>query len=186
LYTRLVSASARRSAQVLTVSHAAAQDIVAALGIDERRVHAIYHGPNYEVQAEVDSQALAVVTGKYALPERYFLYLGGFDSRKNVRRLLEGYAAYLQRGGDPSVKLVMAGATPQAETGVVTDPRRTVAQLGLQEQVIFCGWVEEEDKPALYALSTAYVFPSLYEGFGMTVVEAMAAGAPVITSRAAG
>jgi glycosyltransferase involved in cell wall biosynthesis len=181
-YTALVAATARRSARVLTVSEASARDVVTHLGVPATRVTAVHHGPN---QANAQSPTLdecARVQARLQLPARFFLYLGGFDLRKNVTGLLRAYARYLEQGGDPAIKLVIAGRLPAEETPFAPDPRPIVHALGLDEQVHYAGWVEEADKPALYALATAYLFPSLYEGFGMTVLEAMQAGTPVVTS----
>lgn len=182
-YTRLVTWSARRAAAILTVSEAAARDIVTHLSVAPTRVHVIHHGPNQEGAPPTTAADCARVRQRYALPERYFLYLGGFDVRKNVAGIIGGYARYLQRGGDPAVKLVLAGALPTADTDFFPDPRQLAQAAGCASQVHFCGWVEEADKPALYALATAFIFPSLYEGFGMMVLEAMQAGTPVVTSR---
>ncbi len=167
---------------MLTVSEAAARDIVAELGIEPARVHVVYHGPNQEGSAPPTAADRARVRQQYALPERFFLYLGGFDVRKNVQGIVAGYARYLALGGDPAVKLVLAGALPAAESAFFPDPRRLARDAGCAGQVHCCGWVAEADKAALYALATAFVFPSLYEGFGMMVLEAMQAGAPVVTS----
>lgn len=182
LYTALAGQTARRAAAVLTVSQASKRDIVQHLGIPPSRVHVVYHGPNQEGRAAPDGVHLAAVRAKYALPPRFFLYLGGFDARKNLAGMIRAYRRYLERGGDPAVKLVLGGKLPERDSAFAPDPRRLAAAHGLGDQVLCCGWVEEADKPALYALATAFVFPSLYEGFGMMVLEAMAAGTPVITS----
>jgi glycosyltransferase involved in cell wall biosynthesis len=182
VYTDLVSRTARRAAAVLAVSEAARRDIVAHLGIPSERVYAVLHGPNQEGSVVATPQQLATVREKYRLPERFFLYLGGFDMRKNVRSTLQAYRRYLDRGGDPGVNLVIAGRLPQADSAFTPEPQKIAAELQLGASVQFCGWVDEADKPALYALATAYIFPSLYEGFGMMVLEAMQAGAPVVTS----
>ena len=181
-YTRLVSATARRAAAVLTVSHASARDIVQKLGIPGERVFAVHHGVNGDASAVGDAAFLATIRAKYNLPERYFLYLGGFDVRKNVDGILRSYARYLEKGGDPAQRLVIAGKLPATDTDFAPDPRRMAAELGLGDHVHFTGWVDDAEKPALYALATAFLFPSRYEGFGMMLLEAMAAGAPVITS----
>lgn len=185
LYTWLVSRSARRAASVLTVSQASKRDIVEHLHIPASRVHVVYHGPNVPGDAAPDAGHLDAVRARYALPPRFFLYLGGFDVRKNLAATIRAYRRYLDRGGDPAVKLVLAGQLPAVDSDFAPDPRRLAAEQGLGDQVQCCGWVDEADKPALYALATAFVFPSLYEGFGMMVLEAMAAGTPVITSQAA-
>lgn len=182
LYTSLVSVTARRSSQVVAVSAACAADVVAHLGITASKVHAVHHGPNQQGLAAPTAEQLALVQDKYSLPDRYFLYLGGFDVRKNVQSILAAYRRYLDRSGDPDVRLVIAGRLPAQESDFFPDPHRMATELGLNESVHLCGWVAEEDKPALYALATAFLFPSEYEGFGMMVLEAMAAGTPVITS----
>jgi glycosyltransferase involved in cell wall biosynthesis len=182
LYTALVRHTARRAAAVITVSQASARDIIQHLQIPTERVHVVYHGPNQEGQFQLTAQQLVAVRQKYSLPERFFLYLGGFDVRKNVRATLQAYRRYLDRSGDPAVRLVIAGQLPVADSAFTPDPQKTAAELGLLDQVQFCGWIDDADKPALYALATAFLFPSLYEGFGMMVLEAMSAGTPVITS----
>lgn len=188
LYTRLVSTSARRCEAVLTVSEASKRDIVRHLGLPDERVTAVYHGPNREHEDAEQSDAdrslsrTRHVARKYALPERYFLYLGGFDVRKNLKGIVGAYRRYLDLGGDPAVKLVVAGKLPLTDTPFFPDPQRLVRQLGLTDSVHFIDWVDEEDKEPLFAGAAAFLFPSLYEGFGMMLLEAMAAGSPVITS----
>jgi glycosyltransferase involved in cell wall biosynthesis len=187
LYTALVSWTARRAAAILTVSHASARDIHEHLGIPAERIHVVYHGPNQSddvpsSQPDEASDALASVRARYQLPEEYFLYLGGFDMRKNVDAIMAAYARYLALGGDPAIKLVVAGQLPRQDSAFAPNPRRQAAAHGISNAVTFCGFVDEADKAAIYAQATAFLFPSLYEGFGMMVLEAMAAGAPVITS----
>ena len=77
---------------------------------------------------------------------------------------------------------MIAGKLPAADTEFTPDPRRVVAEEGIADQVQFTGWVDEADKPALYSLASVFVFPSLYEGFGLPVAEAAACGTPVLTS----
>ena len=185
IYTRLVARTTARAVGVVTVSKTSAADIIRHLQIPNARVHSIYHGPNVLPQAAVDVARQRAVRSAYGLPERYFLYLGPFDVRKNVNRILEAYACYLERAGDSSIKLVIAGKPPTEDSAFTPDPRRRAVELGLAGQVIFCGFVEESDKSAVYAMATAYLFPSLYEGFGMMVIEAQAAGVPVVTSNRA-
>jgi glycosyltransferase involved in cell wall biosynthesis len=190
-YTALVSRTARRAAAVIAVSQAAKADIVAHLHIPAERVHAILHGPNQEGMPPPTEEQKAAVRARYGLPPRFFLYLGGFDVRKNLAGTLGAYRRYLDRGGDPAVRLVIAGKLPSnvshdnpshRDSAFFPDPQKIAAELHLSEHVHFCGWIEDADKPALYALATAYIFPSRYEGFGMMVTEAMQAGAPVVTS----
>ncbi|MEX1019543.1 MAG: glycosyltransferase family 1 protein [Litorilinea sp.] len=190
LYTALVSHSARCAAAILTVSHAAAADIATHLRVPRARVHVVHHGPNHAPDAVPDTVTCAVpadlaahVRTRYALPADYFLYLGGFDVRKNVASIVAAYARYLARGGDPAIKLVIGGALPTIDSDFAPDPRRLARAQNLPAaQVHYIGFVEDAHKPTVYALARAYLFPSLYEGFGMMLLEAMAAGTPVITS----
>jgi glycosyltransferase involved in cell wall biosynthesis len=180
LYTRLVAAAARKAEAIITVSQASARDIVRYLHIPPERIHVTYEAAGEAFQPVGDEAQLAAIRQKYALPERYFLYLGGFDQRKNLSSLLRAFALLVNR--QPQAKLVIAGQLPGRDSPFFPDPRRLVGELGVEERVIFIGWVSEEDKPALLSGATVFVFPSLYEGFGLPALEAMACGTPVIAS----
>jgi len=192
LYTRLVSWTARRAGVVLTDSQASRQDIIQHLHIPEERIHAVLLAAGEQYRPIVDPAELRRVREKYQLPERFILYLGGFDVRKNVPRLVQAYARFLQAqdfgglGRPPKSKdvptLVIAGKLPAADTEFTPDPRRLVIEEGIVDQVQFTGWVDEANKPALYSLASLFVFPSLYEGFGLPVAEAAACGTAVVTS----
>jgi glycosyltransferase involved in cell wall biosynthesis len=188
LYTRLVAAAARKAEAIITVSQASRQDIVRCLHIPPERIHVTYEAAGDAFQPVEDEACpepsrrdqLASIRQKYALPERYLLYLGGFDQRKNLSTLLRAFALLVNR--QPQARLVIAGQVPAWDGPLFPDPRRLVRELGVEERVVFTGWVPEEDKPALYSGATAFVFPSLYEGFGLPAVEALACGTPIIAS----
>lgn len=179
LYTHLVAAAARKADIVLTDSEASKQDIVRLLGIPAERVRVIYLAADDIYQPVLDEHRLAATRRKYGLPESYLLYLGGFDQRKNVPTLLK---AFVQLAKDSKAFLVVAGQLPERDLTFSPDPRPIVQELGIGERVVFTGWVPEEDKPALYSGARALVFPSLYEGFGLPSLEALACGTPVIAS----
>ena len=188
LYTRLVAAAARKAEAIITVSQASQRDIVRYLHIPPERIHVTYEAAGEAFQPVEDGAQLAAIRQKYTLPERYFLYLGGFDQRKNLSTLLRAFALLVNRQQhcvlslSKEARLVIAGKLPGRDSPLFPDPRRLVEELGLEERVVFTGWVAEEDKPALLSGATAFVFPSLYEGFGLPPLEAMACGAPVIAS----
>jgi glycosyltransferase involved in cell wall biosynthesis len=216
-YTWLVSQTTRRADRVLTDSQASRQDIVRHLRIPAQRVHAVLLAADERFRPVSDPAELARARERYALPggrgdpaylpdlagearplpggrgdpaptERFILYLGGFDVRKNVAGLVRAYAklpSFPKDGnfGDSTIRLVIAGQLPAADTPFTPDPRRMVAEAGIADLVHFTGWVDEADKPALLSLTSLFVFPSLYEGFGLPVAEAAACGAPVLTSR---
>lgn len=180
LYTRLVAAAARKAEAIITVSQASERDIVRWLHIPPERIHVTYEAAGGGFQPVEDEAQLAAIRQKYALPERYLLYLGSFDQRKNLSTLLRAFALLVNK--QQQVRLVIAGRLPGRDRPLFPDPRRLVRGLGIEERVIFTGWVPEEDKPALYSGATAFVFPSFYEGFGLPVVEGLACGTPVIAS----
>lgn len=179
LYNRLVSAGARAATLVLADSEASRRDIVRLLGIAPERVRTIYLGVDPHLGLPVSTQVREAVRGKYRLPERFLLYLGGFDVRKNLTGLVDAVASL-----DPStgVHLVIAGRVPHPgrRPNLFPDIRRKVIDAGLQGTVHFPGFIDEEDKAALMQLATAFVFPSTYEGFGLDPLEALQAGTPVI------
>ena len=177
-YTRLVSHTARLASRVLTDSEAARQDIIQHLRIPPDRVQAIHLAAGERFRPIDDPQERERVGLKYALPNRYLLYLGGFEVRKNVAGILRAFA----RLDAPGVRLVVAGKLPGEDSAFFPDPRRVARELAIVDRVCFTGWVDEEDKPALYSGATALLFPSLYEGFGLPPLEAMSCGTPVIVS----
>lgn len=186
LYTRLVACSSRRADAVITDSEASQRDIVRHLRIPRERVHPVLLAADERFCPIKDPAALVAVRESYALPERFFLYLGGFDWRKNVPTILRAFAELggQQTAGEP-VWLVVAGRLPTRDSTFFPDPRQIARELGVEERVVFIGGVPEEDKSALYSAALAFVFPSWYEGFGLPPLEAMACGTPVIASNRA-
>jgi len=179
LYTGLVAYTARRAAAVLTDSEASRTDIVQHLGIPIDHVRAIHLAAEDRFRPMTGHSApLASVRDKLGLPSRYLLYLGGFDVRKNVARILQAFA----RVEAADAHLVIAGRLPERDTPFTPDPRRMAQSLALTERVRFTGWIDEADKPALYAGADAFLFPSQYEGFGLPPLEAISCGTPAIVS----
>jgi glycosyltransferase involved in cell wall biosynthesis len=184
LYTRLVSSGARRADAILADSECSKRDIVRHLHIPTGCVHVVYLAADARFRPVRDADRLDAVRAKYGLPSKFFLYLGGFDQRKNVRVIVEAFGALpeLYRSG---YRLVLAGVPLGRDSELFPDPQRRARAAGLPEDAIrFTGRVAEEDKAALYSSATAFLFPSLYEGFGLPPLEAMACGTPVIASNA--
>jgi glycosyltransferase involved in cell wall biosynthesis len=182
LYTRLAALGARRAAAIVTDSQSSCDDILRLLDVSPDRVHVVYLAAHRMFKPVTDAERLLVTREKYDLPEKYVLYLGGFDQRKNLRTLLAAYGS-LERGQTRRAPLVIAGRLPVTDSDFFPHPRRMVEEWGLQDGVRFVGWVPEEDKPALYSGASLFVYASLYEGFGLPVLEAMSCGTPVIASR---
>ena len=183
-YVTLVSMAARRAAAVIAVSQATARDVAHHLRVPPERIHVIYEAAPPHTGPVTDRPALDAVRHKYALPGHFFLYIGGFDVRKNVSALVDAYAK-LQAAATPGLPpLVIAGSLPATDTPFMPDPRALAARLGLTGQVHCPGRIDEADKPVLFTLATALIYPSRFEGFGLPPLEAMACGCPVITADA--
>jgi glycosyltransferase involved in cell wall biosynthesis len=160
--------SARRASIVLADSQATAQDLTRFYGTSSEKIRVVYPGVDKPVVGDVQ-----VVRRKYQLPERYFLFIGTLQPRKNIPRIVQAYAHWWSGHQSDGVGLVLAG-----EKGWLYDE----AWVEGIPNVHLPGYIDNTDKGALYAGALALVFPSLYEGFGFPVIEAMHSGTPVITS----
>jgi glycosyltransferase involved in cell wall biosynthesis len=183
---RLVVAAAyhrlgRQADLVITPSEATKADIVGHLRINPDRIAVVPWGCEERFQPTGDRERFAAVRRRYRLPTRYLLFVGTLEPRKNLTGLLHAYAILRAAGHDENLKLVVAGRMGW----LYHDIFDTVKSLGLEEEVVFTGFVDDEDLPHLYRGAQLFVFPSLYEGFGLPILEAMASGVPVVTSNAA-
>jgi glycosyltransferase involved in cell wall biosynthesis len=181
LYTALVSAAARGSAHILTLTEASKIDIVEQLQIPEDRVTVTYLAPDLAYHPRIGSEGDPAVREKYNLPDDFVLYIGGFDVRKNVNQLLLAYTYVVQAEG-ADTPLVIAGREPQWGTPLFPDLRQYAQALGIADHIHWIGYVDEADKPALFRLARVFVYPSRYEGFGLPIVEALASGTPVVAN----
>lgn len=182
LYQQLVAQGARRATMVLTVSEHAKSEIIRYLGIPAERITVTQPAPAQTFRPVTEAARLRAVRTKYGLGERFIFYVGGFDVRKNVPLLVGAFAAVAQRVGDPSLKLLISGKTDAlGSTPLFPDWRPLVRKFGLESRVV-SAFVSDEDMPAVHSAALAFVYPSMYEGFGLPPVEAMACGAPVVVS----
>jgi len=180
-YTQLITRAAHKATLIITISQHAKQDMIDALNLPAERIRVIYEAAGDEYQPVTDPAILAEVRSRYGLNEGYILYVGGLDQRKNVPQLVRAFAHLYRQMHDPNLQLLIAGNPDKQSGPLFPDPRPVAADLGMTGQIIY-RFIEEEDKPALYSGTSAFVFPSLYEGFGLTPLEAMSCGAPVICS----
>jgi glycosyltransferase involved in cell wall biosynthesis len=150
---------------------------VRLLKVPESKVHVIYEAPAPAFRPIRQRQRLEEVRRRYGLAQRFILYVGTIEPRKNLPRLLEAFARLCRDDGIPH-QLVLVGARGWGCEAVF----QRIASLGLRDRVRFLGYIPFEDLAPLYNLGEVFLFPSLYEGFGLPVVEAMACGTPVITS----
>jgi len=166
------------ASHVIADSEATRRDLHDRLNVNPAKVSVVYPGYDEQrFQPVRDEQRIEKAREKYGIRERYVLFLGTVQPRKNLTRLVEAFA----QTGDPTTQLVIAG-----RRGWLTgDLYRHAKTLALGERVCFPGYIAAEDVPALLTGATLFAFPSLYEGFGLPVLEAMACGTPVLCSNAA-
>jgi glycosyltransferase involved in cell wall biosynthesis len=178
LYFRtLIPASLRRATHVLTISESARTDLLARFPELADRVTTTLGGVATVFYRPSPSHANQPVLARYGIQGPFILSVGMIQPRKNLPRLIEAFALLRRDAGVPH-RLVVCGGKGWQFAEVFA----TVEALGLASSVVFTGFVPDEDLLHLYATCDAFAYPSLYEGFGLPVVEAMAAGAPVLTS----
>ncbi len=165
--------STHRATQIIADSLATAKDLAAHYRVPEDRIKVVYPGVDPALKRVTDPAALAAMRQRYGLPERYLLFVGTLQPRKNIGRIVQAYAQWRRSQPDTDVALVLAG-----QRGWLFDEAWTRGVEG----IILTGYVDEADVAALYSGALALVFPTLHEGFGFPVLEAMRCGAPVLTS----
>lgn len=165
---------------IIAISNSTAQDISNYYEIPVEKIRVVYPAIA-PIFAPTPKSEIERVQKLYRLPQKYFLHVGHIDRKKNLTLLVKGYSEFLKQ--NPSeIKLVLVGEEYPKTRDTELIP--TIRELGLSEEVIFTGRVPDLDLPPLYTGSVATVFPSLHEGFGLTPIEAMACGSPVIGSNA--
>jgi len=167
---------ARRAAAIITVSHSARDDLIRTLKLPAEKVHVIYEAAADRFRPVSNGAYLEALRRKYSLPQQFLLYVGTLEPRKNLRRLVRAVHRIRRSGFRQPLILVGSDGWKMGEL------RAEIERLGLKDTVRFTGYVPTEDLPGLFSMATVFVFPSLYEGFGLPPMEAMACGAPVLTS----
>jgi len=183
LLRRFLAKSCRKADAIVTISEFSKREIVDCLGVAPEKIHVALCGIDTKVyfppeDEEERKKLTAILAEKYKISGPYILYLGTLEPRKNVDVLLDAFEILHQRF--PELKLVVCG-------GLGWQYEKTLSHLeglGLRDSIIRTGFIPEEDKRMLYIAAQAFAFPSIYEGFGLPVAEAMACGTPVVCSDA--
>jgi glycosyltransferase involved in cell wall biosynthesis len=165
-----------RASALIADSESTRQDAIRLAGVPPDKIHTVPLGITPEFHPANDPAVLEAVRLKYNLPERFLLFVGLLEPRKNLPALLQAFASLLPQ--QPPVRLVIVGR----QGWMYEQTLQLVRSLGLAEQVHFTGYVDQADLPRVYNLAEIAIYPSLYEGFGLPVLEALASGTPVITS----
>ena len=173
--------SIKRADKIITVSQSSKNDIIKYLNVPENKIEVVYNGVEYDRFAKTYREEDKVkVSQKYNLPCNYILYMGTLEPRKNIESIVEAFKLFNEKSDikEKNFKLVIAGKKGWLFESIFN----LVESVNLQDDVIFTDYIDEADKPIIYQMASLFVFPSLYEGFGIPVLEAMAASVPVITS----
>ncbi|MBI4318693.1 MAG: glycosyltransferase family 4 protein [Chloroflexi bacterium] len=181
LYTSLVAAASRRADAVIADSDCTKADVVRLLGIAPEKVFVIHLAADERFRPIDDQAAMTRLRQRYGLGNDFVLYLGGLDYRKNVDTLIRAFSRVAN--DSPGLQLAIAGQ-PASASRLFPDLRPVVKQSGVEDAVVFLGSVSEDDRLYLYNAARVFVFPSLYEGFGLPPLEAMACGTVVACSNA--
>lgn len=167
-----------RADRIITVSYNSKRDLVDYFGIAPSRIEVIYNGVSPRFRPDIPEEERRRVAEKHGLPHPYLLFLGGEKPHKNAQNVVRAFAEARRRRPDLPHALVLAGPVPR-------NPARIDALIGALDvgrSIVRPGRIPEEDLPGLFAGADVLLYPTLYEGFGLPVVEAMACGTPVLTS----
>lgn len=168
----------RLSRKIITVSHFEKNRISQFFGMgDDPKLVAVYNGVSEHFKPVTDQSELIRVKEKYHLPDHYFFFLGNTDPKKNTRGTLKAFSDFLKQTGS-DMKLVMLDYDRQELEKLLDD----IGDKELIDKIVLTGYVVNTDLPAIYGQCEIFLYPSLRESFGIPMLEAMACGAPVITS----
>lgn len=168
--------SVRNAKRILTISSSSKSDIIKTYGISEDHVVITYPGLKTMQPLSPQINTMTRLQSHYGIKNNYILFVGTLQPRKNIARLIEAFAKI--RSDIPDVQLVVVGKKGWLYEEILAAPKK----FGVQDSVVFLDFVPDQDLPALYSHARFFILPSLYEGFGLPVLEAMQQGCPVITS----
>ncbi|MCZ7663534.1 MAG: glycosyltransferase family 4 protein [Thermoleophilia bacterium] len=176
-YRRQLDRTLAEARCIITVSRISLSTLTAYAGVDPSRVRVIHNGVSDRFAPVTDPGVLEVIRRRYGLPERFALWIGDFLPHKNLEFLVGGWGHVVRATANAPV-LVLAGA----QRGEFRKITREVRRRGLEERVVFPGFIRDDDLAGVYSAARLFVFPSLYEGFGLPPLEAMACGTPCVVS----
>jgi glycosyltransferase involved in cell wall biosynthesis len=172
----IIYLSAKSASGIITISQKVREDILKFYRIPPRAIAVTYLAVDHSSFFPREPKEVETVRAKYDLPDRFILYAAAAFPHKNHARLLQAVRMLKEKGA--RTKLVLTGAKVSGNDAIT----RMIGEMGLQSDIFVTGWLPFEDVPPIYCASDAFVFPSLNEGFGIPLIEAMACGVPVVCS----
>ncbi len=166
----------RRADLFLTISEFTKQEMTKILGIPSEKIRVVPMACSEQMKCITDTTCLARMKKKYHIGDDYILFVGNMNPRKNLKRIICAFDLLKERTNLPQ-QLVIAG-----EQGWKFDRGKVLEDVKHREDILFTGFVQDEDMPALYSAAALFAFPTIYEGFGIPVIEAQSCGTPVVTS----
>ncbi|NAS32699.1 glycosyltransferase [Flavobacteriaceae bacterium R38] len=180
LYRRLIVEKViKSSSRLITVSNFEKKNITNFFKVKDENLKAIHNGVTDRFTNNISDQQKAEIKKKYGLPEQFLLHIGNTDPRKNTQRVIEAFHLYANKNPDGS-KLVLIGIN-QTKLHSILSELNLLNEL--ENKIVLTGYVADEDLPVIFNMAQIFLFPSLREGFGIPIIEAMACGTPVITSK---
>ncbi len=174
--------SLKHAKKIITVSNFSKKEIQDVYKPKQDKISVIYQGYNKFLYKKIDSEEqIKQVIGKYDIETPYIFYVGRLEKKKNTPALIEAYSIAKEENKELKHKLVLAGDASHGYDEV----KYMIREFNLENDVIITGWIPEVDMPYIYNGASAFIFPSLYEGFGIPLLQAMACGTPIAASRAA-
>jgi glycosyltransferase involved in cell wall biosynthesis len=177
-YNMVMLSAINHSRKIIAVSKNTKKELIEKLNAPARKIKVIYEGADQQFKMIKNEKKRQAILKKYQIKKSYLIYLGQGRAHKNLPRLIEGFSQAIRQGLD--AQLILVGRQDRGTVNL----ERLVKQLGMSKRIILTGFVSDDELPYLYRSATAYVFPSLSEGFGLPPLEAMACGIPVISSNA--
>ncbi len=173
----LLKRGIKRAAKIIAVSETTKRDVIRLFGIDEHKIAVIYHGIDSQYKSCEDKKEAVTILKKYGISDKYILYVGRIQARKNILRLIRAFQLLKQKTRLEH-KLVLVGKMMWESK----DINKEIDKLDIREDLILTDHASYSDLPCFYNKADAFIYPSLFEGFGLPPLEAMACGTPAIVS----
>jgi glycosyltransferase involved in cell wall biosynthesis len=172
-----VERAVKKADKIIAISNNTKKDLIDLFNAKADRIEVIYLGVDHAFCPVDSNDPLTETRNKYGLPEKFILFVGTIEPRKNLKRLIEAFYEFRKDASNQHALIIAGGRGWQ-----YSEIFKSVEKLGLDKHVIFLDYIPEQDLPLIYNAADLFVYPSLYEGFGLPVLEAMACGVPVVTS----